>query len=145
MAKVLDTNVQSQTVSSYFPVLQITIIGMVLGLLFWFFNLIIGRYTNSISVSGDISTILVATVGLVLMVTMRMPRPIIIVLFGSITLWGLAVLTSGLSLVETISWEVALYALVYLLISWLARYSKVLPVLAAAALIVVLARITISL
>jgi hypothetical protein len=141
MARVIDSNIPSQTISNYFPALQIVVIGAILGLLFWLFNMLIGRYSNSILVSGDISSILVATIGLAVMVTMRMPRPIIIVLSSAVTLWGLASWTVGLATAEIIAWDIVLYVLAYALFSWLTRYAKTLPVLAGAILVVLIARI----
>jgi len=75
------------------------------------------------------------------MVTMRMARPIIIVLACAATLWGLASVTSSFSLGEIIAWDVILYALAYTLFSWISRYSKVVPVLLSIVAIIVIARI----
>jgi hypothetical protein len=79
------------------------------------------------------------------MVTMRMPRPIIIVISSAATLWGMATWTIGLSLGEIIAWEVALYALAYVLFSWVSRYSRFVPVLMFMIAIVVITRITTTL
>ena len=141
MVRVIDSRIESRTVSDYFPVIQIVVVGLILGLLFWGLNAIIGRFTNSLAVSGDIATILVATIGLIVMVTMRMARPIIIVLACAATLWGLASVTSSFSLGEMIAWDVILYALAYALFSWISRYSKVVPVLLFIIAIIVIARI----
>jgi len=145
MAKVVGTNVQSQTVSNYFPTLNIIAVGAILGLLFWFLNMIIGRFISSAPVASDIATILVATIGLAVMVVMRMPRPIVVILSVAVTLWGLALWTSGLTFLETLAWEVGLYAVTYALFSWLARYSKTVPLLIVATVIVATARIIVIL
>jgi len=145
MAKVVDSRVESRTVSSYFPLIPTVIVGMILGILFWGLNSLIGRFTGSVTISGDIATVLVATVGLIVMVTMRIGRPIVIILSSAATLWGLATWTVGLSLSEAIVWEVALYALAYVLFSWISRFSRAVPVLITIITIVVIARITTTL
>ena len=145
MARVIDSRIESQTVSNYFPLTSIITVGMILGLLFWGLNSLLGHFTSSATISGDIAAIIVAVVGLVVMVIMRLARPIIIVLSGAVTLWGLATWTVGLSLGETIAWEVALYALVYVLFSWISRFSRAVPVLISIITIVVIARIVASL
>lgn len=145
MARVIDSKIESKTVSDYFPVTQIVVVGLILGLLFWGLNAIIGRFTNSLMVSGDIATILVATIGLIVMVTIRMARPIIIVLACGATLWGLAGLTGSFSLGEMIAWDVILYALAYVLFSWISRFSRAVPVLISIITIVVIARIAANL
>jgi len=145
MARIIDSRIESRTVSDYFPVIQIVVVGLILGLLFWGLNALIGRFTNSLTVSGDIATILVATIGLIVIVTMRMARPIIIVLACAATLWGLAGLTSSFSLGEMIAWDVILYALAYVLFSWISRFSRAVPVLISIITIVVIARIAANL
>jgi hypothetical protein len=141
MARVIDSRIESRTVSEYFPLVPTIVVGMILGLLFWGLNSVFGRFTTSPTMAGDIATILVASVGLIVMVTMRIGRPIIIALSSAVTLWGLASWTVGLSLAETIVWEVALYALAYVVFSWISRYSRVVPVLTTIIAIVVIARI----
>ena len=145
MARVIDSRIESSTVSNYFPLASTIIIGMILGLLFWGLNSLFGHFASSATVPGDIATIVVATIGLIVMVIMRMARPIVIVLSGAVTLWGLATWTVGLSLYETIAWEVALYALAYVLFSWISRFSRAVPVLVSIITIVVIARIVANL
>lgn len=145
MARIIDSTVQSRAISNYYPVTQIVIVGMILGLLFWGLNSLLGRYVNSASLSDNISTILVATVGLVILVTTRMPRPIVIILSSAATLWGLSLLTGGLWFGEAIAWDVVLYALTYALFSWISRYPKAVPVLVTVVTIIVIARITTTL
>lgn len=141
MAKILSKDIQSSNVSSYFPLMQIIIVGMILGLLFWAFNVFIGRYVSSPEMSGNISTVIVATIGLAVMAAMRAARPIIIVIASAVTLWGLATWTSGLSLGEVIAWDVLLYSLAYVVFSWVSRYLKIVPVLIFAIIIVAIARL----
>ena len=145
MAKVIDSRIESKIVSDYFPLIQIVVVGLILGLLFWGLNAVIGRFTSSLTMSGDIATILVATIGLIVMVTMRMARPIIIVLACGVTLWELASLTNSFSLGEMIAWDVILYALAYVLFSWISRFSRAVPVLISIITIVVIARIVANL
>lgn len=141
MAKILSKNIESSNVSNYFPLMQIIIVGMILGLLFWGSNIILSRFVSSPEISGNIATVIVATIGLGVMATLRAVRPIIIVIASAVTLWGLASWTNGLSLWEVIAWDVLLYSLAYVVFSWISRYLKVMPVLIFVIIVVAIARL----
>jgi len=145
MAKIVDSNIQSRTISSSYSVWRVALIGVVLGFTHWCITVLIGRYTNSTIISGDIATILVATLGLIVMVRLFMARPIVIALASAVSLWGLAQWTRGLSWGEVIAWNVLLYCLAYTLYSWISRYTRIVPVLIVIITIVALIRITTTL
>lgn len=145
MAKIIDSDIDSQPVSKSDPVWQVVLVGIILGVLYWWSTSFLLKFVHLIGLAGDIATILVATVGIVIMLNLRMARPLLVALASAISLWGLAKLTDGLGWYEIIMWSVLVYGLSYLLFSWLTRYKKVVPVLIAAIIIVVIIRITITL
>ena len=75
------------------------------------------------------------------MLNLHMARPLLVATASTISLWGLAQLTSGLGWLEIILWSVLLYCLAYTLYSWISRYKQTLPVLIAIIIIVVSLRI----
>jgi hypothetical protein len=79
------------------------------------------------------------------MINLKMVRPLIISVSSAAVLWGLAVWTHDLFWLEAILWCVVLYAIAYLLFSWIARYLLIRPVLFAMLAIIVLARIAVAL
>jgi hypothetical protein len=145
VAKVIDSYIDSRLVSRSNPVWQIVLIGIVLGILYSGLTAALLKYTSLIGVAGDIATILVGTVGLVIMLNLRMARPLLVAVATAISLWGLAKLTDGLGWLEVVAWSALLYSLSYLLFAWLTKYKHVIPVLIAVIIIVATVRITITL
>lgn len=145
IAKIIDSDIESLPVNKLYPVWRIALVGMILGVLYWCFTALMLRYTDSISVAGNIATILVATLGTIILLNLHMARPLLIVLASAVSLWGLEQLTNGLGWVEIIAWSALLYGLSYTLFSWLTRYKRILPVLIATIVIVAILRITITL
>lgn len=92
--------------------------------------------TNSHMVSGNIATVLVGLMAMVLFVRLRVYRPLIIVLAGAGLLWGLSGWTNGLGDVETVLSSAILYGLAYIMVSWICRYRLSVPVLIALLFIV---------
>ncbi|HUC96516.1 MAG TPA: hypothetical protein VMR16_02515 [Candidatus Saccharimonadales bacterium] len=145
MAKVIDSYIDSRQISRLNPVWQIVLIGAVLGILYSGLTAALLKFTGLVGVAGDIATILVGTVGIIIMLNLRMARPLLVAVASAISLWGLAKLTDGLGWLEVVAWSALLYALSYLLFAWLTRYKHVIPVLVAVIVIVVIVRITITL
>lgn len=161
MAKVIlpEENVRSETIS--YSIKAMALLGFLLGLLFWLLNLGVAKLiidpifcgsktfsdacVNSVSMSSDIATILVAALAVVLMINLKMVRPLIISVSSAAVLWGLAVWTHDLMWLEAIAWSVVLYAIAYILFSWIARYLLIKPVLVAMVAIIILARIAVAL
>lgn len=145
MAEIIDSNVESQPVSKSYYIWRIALVGAILGLLYWFFTEIVLRFINSIGVAGGVASILVATIGIIIMLNLFTARPLLISLACAVSLWGLAQLTDGLQWFEIIAWNVIIYGLSYLLFSWVARYKRVVPALVAVIVIVVIVRIVAAL
>jgi hypothetical protein len=98
--------------------------------------------TNSQSVSGNIASIIVAVLSLVLLVRLRVFRPIVIIVASMVLLWGLSTWTAGLGIAEVLISSAILYALTFILVSWICRYVKTTPVLIVVALVVLTSRLT---
>ncbi len=145
MAKIIDSDIESLPVNKLYPVWRIALVGMILGVLYWWLTVLIERYTNSLGIAGDIASILVATIGIIIMLNMHTARPLVVVLASVISLWGLAQLTNGLVWFEIIVWSALLYGLAYTLFSWVIRYKRTVTVLIVAIIIVFIMRITIIL
>jgi hypothetical protein len=141
MAKVIHNDTDSRIIPQPFKWLRNLIIGLLLGVAFWSLTGLAYFYTGSISVAGDISTILTATVGILIMVSVRMTRPLIVAVSSAISLWGLAGWTDGLDKIEVMGWSVLLYAVTYCLYLWIVRFARLVPVLILVMAIVLLTRI----
>jgi len=144
MAKIVAKNVESDIVSDIIPIWQVVMLGAVLGLFYWFLTLVLNKYIGSLSVAGNIATILAATLGVILMLNLRMARPLLIAIAVAASLWGLSGLTNGLTEIEIALWSVLLYGLAYTLFFWLNRYKRLLPVLAVIVVVIVIARLAIT-
>ncbi|HEU4830692.1 MAG TPA: hypothetical protein VFS65_00795 [Candidatus Saccharimonadales bacterium] len=159
MAKVVKEEPQSQQVAILYPVWKIALIGAGLGAIYWALTALISKYiidplfcrsvtdaavcVNSTSVSGDIATVLVATLGIVVLLRLRVAQPLITAVASAVALWGLARWTDGLAWAEIVLWSAVLYALAYTLFSWIARYSRVAYVLIATILVIIIVRIVV--
>lgn len=151
MAKVLRLDDEAGVVSTY-EWLYVLFTGVTIGVLYVGITALIQQYvieplycrsvidsaicTNSLSVSGNIATILVGLAALGLFVRLRVFRPIIIVVAAAAMLWGLAGWTAGLSGFEIVASSAILYGLAYLMVSWICRYQNTIPVLLAVLFIV---------
>jgi hypothetical protein len=92
--------------------------------------------TNSLSVAGNVASILVALAALGLFVRLRVYRPIVIVVATAVLLWGLSSWTAGLNGFEIVASSAILYGLAYLMVSWVCRYKNTIPVIVSVLLIV---------
>ena len=141
MAKVINNDTQPQSISESYSLWRIALVGIALGAIYGGLSPLIQRYINSTEVSGDIATILVATLGIIVMLRLHMAQPLIVGVTTAVTLWGLAQWTGGLNSSEAVAWSVLLYGLAYILFSWVARYARALPVLITVIIIIVAVRI----
>jgi len=157
MAKLIQSDDEPQLISNTYPFWKVLIIGIGLGLLYYLLTIIIQKYIitpifcdstsgvsacqNSLGVSGDISMIITAMVGIAIMVVSHMFQPLIIALATAATLWGMALWTDGLSILEIAGWSVLGFVLSYILYSWITRYSRTVPVLIIILSIIITARI----
>jgi len=145
MAEVITEDIEAQTTSALYSVRRIALVGVILGVFYWVIVSLLGVFVDSAIVCGDIATILVATLGVIIMLRLRMSQPLIVALASGLSLWGLASWTSGLLWIEIIAWNILLYGLAYTLFSWVSRYNRVVPVLMVITLIIIAVRITITL
>ncbi len=152
MARLTIDDNRPQSIRLMYSIWRMAVIGGSLGLLYWLVTLLVSRYivdpiycgtsfdanvcSGSIGMSGDIATIIVATVGLGLLVRYSVVRPIIVAVASAFALWSLARWTEGLPWYETLLWSVILYGLSYVLFSWIGRYSR--TIIVATSIIVVL-------
>lgn len=156
------TKSESQAIGMSYSWWRTALIGVGLGIIYYVLTIIIKSYVtdpifchsasshapsclDSMGMSGDIATILVATMGIAMMLRFVMARPLIIAVASGAVLWGLARWIDGLFWVEAIAWSMLLYGFAYVLFSWIARYIRIVPVLIAMTAIIVLIRVSTSL
>jgi hypothetical protein len=136
---------------------HIALVGIGVGVIYWGLTVIIGQFvidplfcrasvnaiacTQSVSIAGNVSTILAATIGLGVLVRLRAYRPIIIAVASAVLLWGLAGWTDALVWGEVLAWSTLSYGLSYVLFSWMSRYSRTVVVMVAVAIVLIVGRI----
>lgn len=161
MVRVIQEETYPKYISMSFSWWQIAVTGLAVGALYFILTALISQFiidplycgaslnvancSNSIGISGNIATILVGTIGLGIMVSLRVVRPIIVAVMSAILLWGLSVWTSGLSWGEIVASSAILYAMGYVAFAWISRYNETMPVIIVSILVSVVARIVISL
>jgi hypothetical protein len=145
MAKVIDRSIDSELVSPFYPFLRIVIVGIATGMVFWAATEVINNYANSISLSSNLATIISAIIAVIIMVRLQIAQPLIIAVISGAALWGLAEWTDGLVWGEALAWSALLYALAYVLFSWLLRFKRTLPILIGAVIILIAIRVVITL
>jgi len=161
MVQVIQDETYPQPISMSFSWWQIALTGVGIGALYVILTFLIERFvieglycgssfdaascSNAIGISGNIATILVGTIGLGIMVSLRVVRPIIVAIVAAVSLWGLSVWTSGLGWGEIVAVSAVLYGLSYVLIAWVCRYNETIPVVIVALLVAVMARIVVGL
>ena len=161
MVEVVQEERYPEDISMSFSWWQIAITGAAIGALYGILTYLIGHFliepmycgshlnvtscSNVTGISGNIATIIVATIGLGIMVSLRVVRPIIVVVATGILLWGLSVWTVGLNWGEIVAFSAVLYTLSYLTFAWICRYNQTMPVIIVAILISVVSRIVINL
>ena len=144
MAEIINSSLESRVVQKSYSIWRIATIGAILGTLYWILTSFVGRYTSNMSIAGNVSTIIIATIGLIIMVSQRMTRPLLVVIASAVTLWGLSDWTNDLVWFEVVIWNVIIYGLAYLLFSWIARYKDLVPISIAIVIIAIIVRITIT-
>lgn len=157
MAKVIDNSYRNEVGVAIYSWWRVALIGAAIGALYVLATYLIGKYAidplfcgnslnavacaNSVTLSGNVATVIVGLIGLAVLVWLRTSRPLIIVLASALVAWGLSTWTNGLSLTETLIWSVGVYALTYTLFSWLARLQYTVPVLNWSLAIIIIARV----
>ncbi len=134
---------------------KIAIIGAVLGVVAWGLALLLERFVlramfcgdesaaqcvNIAAYAGNIAAVIVAIIGVISLVRAGVFRPLLIVLGGAISLWGVAAWLAPLSLPEQAGWSAVLYMLAYVLYVWIARVRHAVVVLILFALVAIATR-----
>jgi len=161
MARLVVEDNRPQSIRLMYSIWRMTLIGGFLGSLYWLVTILVSRYivdpiycgtsfdanvcSGSIGMSGDIATIIVATVGLGLLVRYAVVRPIIVAVASALALWSLSRWTEGLSWYEALLWSVILYGLSYVLFSWIGRYNRTIIVATSIMIVLIVLRITVLL
>ena len=144
MAKVIIEDEKVKNLGGTYSILRIAIIGVVSGLLYFGLTALLNSKIDSIEMSGNIATVLVAFVSVIAMMGLRMVQPLLVTSASGATLWGLSSLTNGLQTLEVVLWSAFLYAICYMLFSWMSRYNRVVPVLLVTAMIIISMRMIIA-
>ena len=160
MAQVVITD-QQAVAESWAMWVRTVILGAVIGVVFWLLTVLIGRYVveplacgpvlnaalcaDPKPLAGNIATILVAVLGVVVMVRIGAARPIIVAIAAAALLWDLGAWTNGLFWLEAITWSIILYALAYALFAWITRHAILWVTIAISLLLVLIIRIALVL
>lgn len=144
MAEIVESNrePEHQKVNTSYPVWEVAILGVVLGIMYWILtSLLTNLVFDSIKISGDIAMIILATIGLIVLMRLKIARPLMIVVAAAASLWSLAVWTSGLAWSLVILWNIILYVFSYVLFSWLARFNNTIVAMLMMLFVIVVIRI----
>lgn len=139
-------------------VVQILILGAVLGLIAWVVSALVSNYViaplfckadgGNFSVcaqggllASNIASLLVGTLAVVALLRLGVFRPLLISLAAIISLWGIGPWMGALPWYESLAWTALLYAVAYLAFSWLARIRVFWIALLATVIVIVAARL----
>lgn len=116
--------------------LQVALLGAVVGLLVWALSLLLAAYvlpatfcsdsqagqcTTSAGYGEAIATIIAAGFGLFVLVKLHVFRPLLVVVATVISMWGIVAMISPLPRYGAIISCVFLYAFAYMLFTWITR------------------------
>ena len=116
--------------------LQVALLGAGLGIASWLLTMLVrqiifvplfcGDPSNSMCVgatggAGVIVLIAMGIAGLLGLVRLGVYRPLLVALAAAVTLWGMSVWLGGLYWFEALAWSILLYALSYVVFTWLVR------------------------
>lgn len=141
MAQVIDSRVESRTVNVTHSVWRVVLVGLVLGIVYWVLVKLFQRYGLTLSTSSNVSTIITAAIGIIILILYRVGQPLVISVATAACLWGLEGIANGLAANEVLLWSLALYGLGYAVFYWVTRYSKIMPVLFYTLVIVLIMRL----
>jgi len=160
VVKLIVDETQSEVVSTSYVWWRAPVLGAIIGLIFFILTLLIGRYiispiqcgvsgtsacSGAVTMAGNIATVLTAVIGTVILLKLKIARPLLIAAASAVLTWNVAAWVFGLTWYEVLISVVVLYALSYALFSWLSRYSKIVPALIAIVAVLLIARIAIAL
>lgn len=143
-------------------VVQIFVLGAVLGLIAWAVSAAVANYVISplfckadggnFSVcaqggllASNIASLLVGALAVVALLRLGVFRPLLISLAVVISLWGIGPWMGALLWYEALAWTALLHAVAYLAFSWLARIRVFWIALLATVIVIVAARLIPSL
>jgi hypothetical protein len=141
MAKVIESQVESRTVNITNPIWRVILVGLILGIVYWVLVKLFQRYSFSVDQASNVSTIITAALGIVVLIAYRIEQPLVIAVATAACLWGLAGFTSGLAANEVLLWTLALYGIGYAMFFWVTRYNKITLVLILTLVIVLVMRL----
>jgi hypothetical protein len=95
-------------------------------------------------IASGAAILLTSMLGLVLLVRERVYRPILAIIGVAISLWGVFALVAGLPIVLAAIVSVILFAVAYVLFSWLVQPTSLVVSIASVAIVAVLARLAIG-
>lgn len=136
--------------------IKVVIAGLVLGLLTWGLTWLLERFVlkalfcgdpsaaacvNITTYAGNIAAVVIAIIGVVALVRLNVFRPLLIVLGGVVSLWGMAAWLQNLNMIEQMLWSAVLYALLYSLYAWVARIRSAIVVLILFAVVAIATRL----
>lgn len=137
-------------------ILQVALLGAGLGLFSWVVTMLVrqiifvplfcgdpanGACVEATGGAGVVALIITAIVGLLGLVRLAIYRPLLVSLATAISLWSLGSWISGMFWLEAIAWSVILYALSYVLFTWLVRPRSFVLAVGLTVAVVLLARI----
>lgn len=138
---------------------QVGLFGAGLGLLSWLLTILVkqvifvplfcGDPTNAACVgatgsAGVLALIVAGIVGLLGLVRLGVYRPLLVALAAAVSLWGVALWTGEMQWYEAAAWSVLLYALVYVVFTWLVRPRTFGLALALVVIVAILSRVVSS-
>lgn len=136
MAKVVIQPTGDRYVSGAYNWLTIAAIGAGLGVLTWIVAWLLGSFVvdpllcrdsalqacgNSGTVAGNLAIIATAILGAVTLIRLHIRHSLWVVLAVVLSFWGLHSLTESLSWIEALAWTAGLFALGYVLFTWVIR------------------------
>jgi Ca2+/Na+ antiporter len=139
---------------------KVALLGVGLGLVSWLLTMLIrqvvfvplfcGDPANAACVgatgsAGVLALIITGIIGLLGLVRLGVYRPLLVALAAAISLWGMSLWTGNMQWYEALAWSIVLYALTYVLYTWLVRPRAFGFALGAVLVAVVLSRIVIAL
>lgn len=144
MAKLLNTEVESERILNSNMVYKVAFMGLLSGIFFWFVVALIDYYVNSLNLSSNLTSILAMVFGLILMVRIRTEHALIIAVATTICLWGLGLWIDGLLWWEMLLSSAVLFMLSFVVMYWITRIKNISIALLVAALVIILTRLTIN-
>ena len=102
------------------------------------------RCENTASVSAGVAMVMGSLLGLVLLVRERVYRPILAIIGLLISLWGVFALVAALPVVAAVIVVGLLFAVAYMLFSWLVQPTSLTVCIVAVIIVSVLARIALG-